>query len=235
MGIDPFPIDPCNPGEVLACAGLAVLAAAEDASAVSGFARHGRGWSFEVDFPEAAIQTLSELQTGDDDDSLVLGDIHLDWWQRGYGLNQPFKFWAGQQTAKSVLTNLVNAATSGEPRDWLSFQAPTTGRLGVDPQGSWNALELGWSPNEHPEIQYLCRPYVELLAFIGLQHFPVQGRRDTGFHYSLWRPVPVPIAILAFAGASIHRTGCWHTQIAKAGSNKILRTALPIGEHDERH
>lgn len=233
MKVERFPIDPCNPGEILACAGLAALAGQEDSDARTGFVSHGRGWVFEVLFPERSIESLSLLDTGDDGVSLMLGDVRLDWWQPGYGLNQPFKFWAGQQTAKSVLTNLLAAARDGHPREWLEFQAPTTGRLGVDPQGSWNALELGWSPNEHKEIQYLCRPFVELLSFVGLQHFPVQGQRDAGFRYCLWCSAPLQIAILAFAGASIHSRGCWQAQVGNAGSNKILRMALPIGEYDD--
>ena len=233
MEVERFSIDPCNPGEALACAGLAALVARTDPGATTGFKPSGRGWVFELAFPEQRIASLSDLQAGDDE-SLLLGDICLDWWQRGYGLNQPFKFWAGQQTAKSVLTNLLTASRDGQPRDWLDFQAPTTGRLGVDPQGSWNALELGWSPNEHQDIQYLCRPFVELLAFIGLQHFPVQGQRDTGFRYSLWPRVPLQLAILAFAGSSIHSLGRWQTEIGSAGSNKILKSAYPIGEDHER-
>lgn len=232
MDVERFSIDPCNPGEVLACAGLAALVARTEPGATTRFKRSGRGWVFELAFPEQKIASLSDLEAGDDD-SLLLGDIRLDWWQRGYGLNQPFKFWAGQQTAKSVVTNLLTAARDGHPRDWLDFQAPTTGRLGVDPQGSWSALELGWSPNEHKDIQYLCRPFVELLAFVGLQHFPVQGQRDTGFRYSLWPDVPLQLAVLAFAGSSIHSLGCWQTQIGSAGSNKILKTALPVGEDYE--
>lgn len=233
MRTERFVIDPCNPGEVLACAGLAVLASLDQPDATTGFERSGRSWEFTAPFPEQGLEGLCQLEMADDE-SLLLGDIRLDWWHWAYGLNQPFKFWAGQQTAKSVLTNLVNAARAGHPRDWLGFQAPTTGRLGVDPQGSWNALELGWSPNEHPDIQYLCRPFVEMLAFIGLQHFPVQGQRDTGFRYSLWPQVPVQLAILAFAGSSIHRLGRWQTEIGSAGPNKILKSAYPIGEDHER-
>ena len=154
----------------------------------------------------------------------------MDWWQEGHGLNQPFKFWAGQQSARSVLTNLLTAARKGMPREWLQFQAPTTGRLGVDPLGSWNSLSLGWSPNEHSKIQHLCRPYVELLAYLALQRFPVQGNRDDGFRYSIWRPAPLAVAVMAFARASTHRLAGWKATTAGSGSNKILKPAHPIGE-----
>ena len=225
-----FDVDPANPGEILACAGLAWLAEREHRNAESGFERNADHWSFDVWFPERSLAALLEAEPVEDGEAVELAGLRLDWWRQGIGLNQPFKFWAGQQTARSVLMNLVTAARSGSPRDWLNCQAPTTGRLGVDPAGSWSSLQLGWSPNEHQEIKYLCRPFVELLAFVALQRFIVKGSRETGFRYSLWTRTVLPIAVIAFAGSSLHSDCTWLSEIAGSGSNKILKPAVPIGE-----
>lgn len=233
MNTELWIVEPTNPGEVLACAGIAWLIERENSGVRTGFEPAGDGrWMFKAPFPGLAIETLLESEPAalESDGAVALGDVRLDWWHKGYGLNQPFKFWAGQQSARSVLTNLLTAARSGDPADWLQFQAPTTGRLGVDPLGSWNSLKLGWSPNEHQQIKYLCRPYVELLAFLALQRFAAQGSRERGFHYSLWKPVTLHVATLAFARVSIHQLGGWTAAVAGSGSNKILNAANPIGE-----
>lgn len=226
-----YPIDPSNPGEILACAAISWLSAQQDPNSESGFVQAGGSqWQFQGGAPEEALQRLIADDPREQEDAVWLSDLRLDWFQYPYGLNPGFKFWAGQQTARSVLTNLVQAAREGEPAEWLSYRAPTTGRLGVDPEGTWDSLALGWSVNEHSRLKYLCRPYVELLAFIALQRFPVQGNRNEGFCYHLWRPVPGTIAPIAFAGASSYSLARWQTVIADSGSNKYLKPARMIRE-----
>ncbi|AHE99848.1 hypothetical protein [Thioalkalivibrio paradoxus] len=225
-----FVIDPANPGEVLACAGLAWLADRVDPGCSTGFLLSAEDWSFETSFDPAGIQQWIGHEPELTEDRLQLGDIVLDWWNPGWGLNPALKFWAGQQTARSVFGNLVKAARDGEARDWLGFATRITGRLGVDPLGSWDGLSLGWSINEHADIQILCRPYVELFAFLGLQVFPVQGDRAEGFRYHLWHPAPLTLARLAYANAGRHAGPGWRTVTGKAGSNTYLKPAVPIQE-----
>ncbi len=226
---EPVPIDPSNPGEVLACAGLTWLVAREAPEAECGFEPAGGNWYFHAPFQPRALTELVAEDPQEGAQEVMLGDLRLDWWQPDYGLNPGFKFWAGQQSPRSVLTNLVRAARAGDPAAWPSEQTPTTGRLGVDPQGTWDSLRLGWSVNEHSHLQHLCRPYVELLAFLALQRFPVQGDRETGFRYALWAPAPLTLAPLAFAGTSRLSQGMWQTEIEDAGSNKYLKPAYFIG------
>lgn len=225
-----FAVEPTNLGEVLACGGIAWLVSQEQPDAECGFTPEQDGWQFEAPFPRARLERLIDADPTVDDQAVWLGGVRLDWWQQGSGLNQPFKFWAGPQSARSVLTNLVRAARQGDAGEWLDFQAGTTGRLGVDPQGSWDSLALGWSVNEHTHLQYLCRPYVELLAFLALQRFLVQGDRDGGFRYHLWRPAPLTVAVLGFAGAARHSQGGWVAPIASSGSNKYLKPGLLMEE-----
>lgn len=228
--VERFPIDPANPGEVLACGGLAWLAAQADPDAETGFTAHGQQWIFELPFPGASLTRLVQEDPVAAADNVQLNRIYLDWWNPLYGLNPAFKFWAGQQSARSVLTNLAGAARAGDAQHWLEHRSPTTGRLGVDPEGSWESLTLGWSVNQHDRLEYLCRPYVELLAFVALQRFPVQGDRDSGLCYYLWQPAPLSIATLAFAGASRHSLTRRRAHVADSGSNKYLTPGEPLGE-----
>ncbi len=222
-------IDPTNPGEVFACAGLAHLAWQRDISSVTGFVLGDR-CTFNAAHEGSLLGLLSERSLVESNQGLVFCGITLDWWQE-WGLNPELKTWAGQQTAFTVHRSLVGAGEGSDPLDWLAYSAPTTGRLNLDTLGTWNALEMGWSLNEHSGMQMQCRPWVELLATIGLQAFPVRGRKsDGGFHYHLWKPAAMPVAVAAFSG---HGTGIYaiqgfHTPTAKAGSNTTLCRAETV-------
>ena len=221
-------VDPRNPAEVFACAGLAHLAWREDRAARAGFARVGDGWRFRAPDLSAAFGRLAGAAPGETAEGLRLGGIELDWW-REWGLNPGLKLWAGRQRALTVHRSLAEAAGAGDPADWPAFAAPAGGRLNLDLAGSWNALELGWSPNEHTNIRVRCRPWTELLASIGLQAFPVRGGAAEGFLYGLWRPAPLPAALAAFAGRGRQedRLARYRTRVGWAGSNKLLRLAAP--------
>jgi len=221
-----WPIDPRNPGEVFACCGIAHLAWRRDRRVETGFRVSEQGWHFSA--PRTVFDQLGALQLTPTDHGLRLGDIDLDWWQP-WGLNPEFKFWAGQQSASSVHRNLRQAAADATIEDWQRHAAPTTGRLNVDIQGTWNALALGWSLNEHKGVEMLCRPWLELLASLGFQAFKVSGGKRDGFRYHLWRPAPLPAAMSAFQGRGpgVYSTAEFTVQTGKLGSNTLLLTASP--------
>lgn len=225
-----FLIDPANPGEVLACAGLTLLANRAPADGQSGFVQQQSRWYFVTPLDLHQLRRIDTSPLMVADDHLRVDGLRLDWWQDGWGLNAEFKFWAGQQSPQSVLNHLLQASRTADPLDWLTYLAPTSGRLGVDPLGAWDSLALGWSVNEHSEINQLCRPYVEWLAFIALQCFPVQGDRRQGFRYHLWRPAPQQLAVLAFAGVGRHALHGYRAETGKSGSNTYLKTATPLQE-----
>ena len=232
-------VDPRNPGEVLACCGLAVLAAGKDPSTITGFSRHGDGVRFycpEMQITDVAGYSAEKTPNGDVilRGSPGLGEIrevHLDWWQP-WGLNPEMKLWAGQQRASTIANNLLRCAPPGLNQDWRRYDARTTGRLGVDPQGTWSALELGWSINEHKAVQMLCRPFVELLALVGLQEFKLRGDRRGGFVFALWRPAPYLIARLAFGGHGRHVLKELRATTAKSGSYTCLKYAREISGNE---
>jgi CRISPR-associated protein Csx14 len=152
----------------------------------------------------------------------------LDWWQP-WGLNPDLKTWAGQQSALSVHRNLAAAAAGSPASDWQTCAATTTGRLNLDIHGTWNALAIGWSLNEHPEHEMLCRPWLELLASIGLQAFAVAGDRRDGFRYHPWRPLPLAAAVAAFQGhgPGVYALRGYTAATGKLGSNTMLLKANP--------
>ncbi len=223
-------IDPRNPGEVFACAGLAHLAWQSNPRAETGFEMDYR-CQFKAPDLSAAFDRLA-LADGKLEGTkygLRFADVTLDWW-REWGLNTGLKFWAGQQSASTVHTSLLGAAKGSHSSCWLTHSAPATARLNLDTISNWNALSLGWSLNEHRDAKMLCRPWLEILASIGLQAFPVEGDRKVGFRYSLWRRAPLAGAVAAFGGhgPSIYAFTRYLSPTAKAGSNTILRVADPM-------
>ena len=223
-------VDPRNPGEVFACAGLAHLAWRTDTESKTGFEADDRCRFVAPDLA-ASFDGLTGASLEETEDGLRLAGIDLDWW-REWGLNPGLKTWAGQQSASTVHNNLLRAAAGSRPADWLTCEARTTGRLNVDTLGSWNALGMGWSLNEHKHTKMLCRPWVELLASVGLQAFPVRGSRSKGsFTYNLWRPASLPGAVAAFGGRepSAYAVRRYCTRTGKSGSNTILDVASPAG------
>ena len=224
-------IDPRNFGEVVACGGLAHLAWREDRTATTGFEIDADGRArFRVPGPEVMQNGVDVTALEETGDGLRFAGIDLDWW-REWGLNPGLKLWAGQQTPLTVHRSLQAAAGDAPVTDWLTHATAAAGRLNVDASGTWNALRIGWSLNEHKGVQMQCRPWVELLASIGLQAFPIAGdRRGGGFRYSLWRPSMLPAAAAAFGDgrSGVYAIGRYHAMTAKSGSNTIIRTAVPM-------
>lgn len=139
-------------------------------------------------------------------------DLRLDWWLYSYqGADKSeLKVWAGQQTPERNVNGLRAAWREIVARaperiagvNLFSAQWPTTGRFGFDPSASWDAQNVGFSPDEQ-SIPVLTSPATEILAAIGLQRCrPVRvaaGRR--WFSYRAWAdPLDVTVAPAAVAG-----------------------------------
>lgn len=219
-----WPIDPTNPGEVLACCGIAHLAWVADRAAITGFTKNGR-WLFQA--PDGVLDNLFAPMPKETAVGLTLCGLSLDWWQP-WGLNPTMGFWAGRQDELTVHGNLAKAAADSPATDWQTYTATTTGRLNLDIHGTWNALAIGWSLNEHKDRQMLCRPWLELLASLGLQAFPVSGGRRDGFRYHLWRPTPLAAAVAAFQGdgPGVYALRGFIAETDKLGSNTMLLKAI---------
>ena len=123
--------------------------------------------------------------------------------------------------------NLHRALGRSTPSEWPHHTAPAAGgRLYLDPRSSWNARELGWRLCAHRRVRFHVRPWVELLASVGLQAFPVPGHRAR-LRYRLWRPAPLVVALAAFAAqaSSVETLAAYQVPTAKSGANTILRRA----------
>ena len=226
-----WPIDATNPAEVLACGGLAHLAWRRDRHARTGFVA-GDGGEVRFLAPEPVeLPRPLELEAMEPD-GVRLGAVELDWWLP-WGSNPGLKTWSGQQTGWTVHRSLAQAAGRSLPCEWLTFEAPGNdrqkARLGLDPASSWTTLDLGWSANEHSSVHVCCRPWVELLASVGLQAFALRPSRG-GYRYHLWRAAALPAAVAAFGGRGrcVHSFAGHHAASARNGPNTVLRRATPL-------
>ena len=229
-------IDPRNPGEVFACAGLAHLAWREDRAAETGFERDGHRRRFVAPDLSVPFERLAKAPPPEEtEDGLRFACVKLDWW-REWGLNPELKIWAGNQKALTIHENLFSAIGDSKPSDyWLEHRAPPDvkgktkrrGIFNVDTDCTWNALEMGFSLDKQ-KIKMSCRPWVGLFASVGLQAFPVEGSKEDGFRYRLWRPSSMAVAIAAFGGhgPGVYSTdGLFVSKTGKSGENTVLRRA----------
>lgn len=145
--------------------------------------------------------------------------------------NPPWNFWSGQQTSLRIWLSLrcefisqLETFTSADFVDLFSQRLMQKGRFGFDPGPAWNALDVGFSPNEHG-IEVDSSPATELLAAVGLQRFrpPMSDSRDR-FDYFTWHsPYPPPVAAAAMAGAiQDRRTRRYRTTVTTRGQYAAL-------------
>ncbi|MEZ6140894.1 MAG: type I-U CRISPR-associated helicase/endonuclease Cas3 [Zavarzinella sp.] len=123
--------------------------------------------------------------------------------------NTPWNFWSGNQKSAGLwsalrheLMNQITELTTSNQANLLSMRLFQKGRFGFDPGPAWNALDVGFSPNEQG-MQVQSSPAVELLAAVGLQrHRPQLNETKDGFDYFSWHiPLSAVTSPAAFAGA----------------------------------
>lgn len=158
--------------------------------------------------------------------------------------NPPWNFWSGQQTSMRIWTGLraelvcqLQRLTLDKYTDLLSQRLLQKGRFGFDPGPAWNALDVGFSLNEHG-VEVESSPATELLAAVGLQRFrPVMNDDRDGFDYFTWHnPFPPPLAAAAMAGTIRDRqTLRYRASVTTRGQYAALGFAYPLnaGDTDE--
>ncbi len=117
--------------------------------------------------------------------------------------NPPWNFWSGQQTSLRIWTALSAALQDQLPlmskqafENLFVWRVPLPGRFGFDPGAAWNALDVGFSPNEQ-QMAVSSSPAVELLAAVGLQRFrPAVSTDRTRFTYGTWAQPLAPCAAM---------------------------------------
>lgn len=155
--------------------------------------------------------------------------------------NPPWNFWSGQQTSAGIwaglrkeLAPLLNQLSTEQFADLFSQRLFQKGRFGFDPGPAWNALDVGFSPNEQ-SMEVESSPAVELLAAVGLQRFrPVSSSDRECFMYTTWTVAfPPEIAAAAMSGAIISPGSIrYRASVVSRGQYAALGTAYPIREGD---
>ncbi len=139
--------------------------------------------------------------------------IRLDWWLNSYrsGDKSELKVWAGQQTPMRNINGLRSAwreILRGRAEEIASpalfgHYWPMKGRFGFDPSASWEALDVGFSPDEQ-DVPVQTSPATEILAAIGLQRCRPMASENARrrFVYRSWAtPLEIAVAPAALVGA----------------------------------
>lgn len=213
-------LDPLNPGQFFACCGLFELLSFDDVGLLAYFEidftlpRVAQFCLLRSEGTRALDAVLGELRGAKVQFSEEGGEsatrpatipyrenrIDLDWWLDEFRAGTAnLKCWAGQVTTRNLfqeLLPLLDPSSTGE--DLFERSQLTKAKFGVDPRSAWNALDFGFSPNQHGSDSATF-PAVEILAAFGLQYFRPDARKREAVRYSLWRePLPASIARLAF-------------------------------------
>ena len=172
-------------------------------------------------------------------------EIVLDAWTRIAVLkgvpqvisNSPWNFWSGQQTSLRIwlalrieLAAQLRHFTPDDLENLFTKRLFQKGRFGFDPGPAWNALDVGFSPNEQG-MEVESSPAVEMLAAVGLQRFrPVMNDSRDAFDYLTWRsPYSPAVAAAAMAGALPEAaTVRYRSSVVSRGQYAALGFSYPI-------
>lgn len=158
--------------------------------------------------------------------------------------NSPWNFWSGQQTALRIWSGLraelvaqLSKFGSEELETIFSQRLLQKGRFGFDPGPAWNALDVGFSPNEQG-IEVESSPATEMLAAVGLQRFrPMMNDSRDGFDYFTWHfPNEPAVAAAAMAGQMSHPQAIrYRASVMSRGQYAALSFSYPLrrGVSDE--
>jgi len=130
--------------------------------------------------------------------------LRLSWWiDEIAGKQLEFKTWGSHQTSHGLINDLAKAirVESIDDKTVLEYSIGMTGRIGLDPRSSWNALDEGFSPNNQglPVETY---PATELLAAVGLQTF-TPASHEASYIYTCWTaPLPAIVGRAAVCGCT---------------------------------
>lgn len=193
--------------------------------------------------PEALAKRRDELGKLARAGSVHIGapfELTVDWWQDGYegSDKSELKTWAANQGPDGKLNELRNTwRLAVEATDdirigskLLAERTPMKGRLGFDPSASWEAIDVGFSPDEQ-DIPVRTSPATEVLAAIGLQRcrpIPVEDERRW-FAYHVWvSPLDIAVAPAAMVGVGHAHTGYQFPVVMRTQQFKSFGWAQPL-------
>lgn len=151
--------------------------------------------------------------------------------------NPPWNFWSGQQTSfriwrdlRFALAEQMKSLPPTQFEDLFSHRILLSGRFGFDPGAAWNALDVGFSPNEQG-IEVASSAAVELLAAVGVQRFrPSMADDRQTFLYSTWgKPLAPCVAAAAASGCiTIPPANQFRGRVISRGSYAALGHSTPL-------
>jgi CRISPR-associated protein Csx14 len=212
-------VDVTNPGQFFACCGLLELAdrlwpGTEGWFRESQFCIESVPMTNAIgDMLTSIIKCTVDAQDSDSKTSaLQLGPpikLRLNWWLGADGDPNLFKTWAANATSHQMFCKWRESLKRKlsvfceQPQAILTVSDRIQGSYGFDSHLGWDALNVGFSLNEHAELKQMpTRPAVELLDAIGLQRFfPILDRRSQTVEYASWE-VPLGVSVAGAAAAA---------------------------------
>ena len=151
--------------------------------------------------------------------------------------NPPWNFWSGQQTSMGIWLGLRTALAEqlqtlrlDQFESLYDERIFMSGRFGFDPGAAWNALDVGFSPNEQG-MKVASSAAVELLADVGIQRFLPRIADDRQcFDYFTWgSPLSPMVAAPAAAGAlRVPPFSHLRCRVVSRGSYAALERSNPV-------
>ena len=149
--------------------------------------------------------------------------------------NPPWNCWSGQQTPlriwsplRDALRGIIERHSDEELLQLFTLRSPLKGRFGFDSSAAWNALDLGFSPNDQ-KMAVNSSPASELLSAIGLQRFrPLVSADRSVISYATWSvPACVFVASTMACLAVFGRGTIYELPVISRGQYAALGTAKP--------
>lgn len=143
-----------------------------------------------------------------------------------------WKFCAGNSTSQDIVRRILVAARlllesqHFRVNDLFNYGSGTLkisgppARLRLDASSAWTAVEAGFSLQDTPELKS-SRPWVELLAAIGIQNFCPPPAGGEGEKYFTWTgSLPYLTAMAASRGVNSSCDSEYTVQTRRSGENK---------------
>lgn len=201
-------VDLLNPGQFFACCGLFEVSNKVYQSTLAYFDEEKFNlisYENDIDLHEILKVILNSkvvsLNKGDKTSPISfkgLLNMTINWWIDEKGNKSRLgKLFAGQKSTTKDATRIHECAqkyfTIVTEENIYDISEPLNGRFGVDPRSSWEALDVGFSPN-NIKVPFHTYIYVELLAALGLQNFKPKEIDGMFFYYGWRKPLPLLVA-----------------------------------------
>jgi len=160
--------------------------------------------------------------------------IHLDWFLDSRAGGSRFKTWAGQQSVIDIAKTMKQLIDEGKytdvsSGDWLSFTIGHYVSFKFDSQegGHSSAIDVCFVL-DLLKMSSGNRPFLELLAFIGLERFrPKQDGKLNSYVYSTWTTPLLPAVAYVVATGEIQTPDSRSFEFPILYRTKYLKSFLP--------